>query len=298
MERPTVLYRVLRTAEGRLRLGWRLALFLLIGFVVLMVVGNLLPQSLVSGSAALLLGSLVAGVALLRLDGRPAGALGFYPKPVALKESALGFAVGTGAAVLVIAALFVAGGIRWAADDGTAADWIAGGIGAAAFLAIPAAGEEAFLRGYPLQALTEAWGPKAALTVTSLLFGAMHLANPGVTVLATLNVVVAGLFLGVLYLKTASLWLATGAHLAWNWCTGYLADVPVSGLEILNAPLYEGVVRGPDWLGGGSFGPEGSLISTLILAGVVAWCWRTDWLRPSEAALAARPLATLTGRVA
>ena len=108
----------------------------------------------------------------------------------------------------------------------------------------------------------------------------------------------AGLFLGVLYLKTASLWLATGAHLAWNWCTGYLADVPVSGLEILNAPLYEGVVRGPDWLGGGSFGPEGSLISTLILAGVVAWCWRTEWLRPGEAALAARPLAVLTGRVA
>jgi len=298
MERPTVLDQVFRTAEGRLRLGWRLALFLLIGFLVLMVVGNLLPESLLSGSLALLVASVVSGVALLRLDGRPAGALGFYAGRAAVRDSAVGFALGTGTGVLVIAALFAAGGLRWIADDGTAADWIAGAIGAAAFFAIPAAGEEALLRGYPLQALTEAWGAKAALTVTSLLFGAMHLANPGVTVLATLNVIVAGLFLGVLYLKTASLWLATGAHLAWNWCTGYLADVPVSGLELLNAPLYEGVVRGPDWLGGGSFGPEGSLISTLILAGVVAWCWRTEWLRPSEAALAARPLATLTGRMA
>jgi hypothetical protein len=171
-------------------------------------------------------------------------------------------------------------------------------VGAFSVLLIPAAGEEALLRGYPLQALTEAWGAKAALGVTSLLFGAMHLANPGVTVLATLNVIVAGLFLGVLYLKTASLWLATGAHLAWNWCTGYLADVPLSGLEILDAPLYEGVVRGPDWLGGGSFGPEGSLVSTVLLAGVVVWCWRSESLRPSEAALAARPLAVMKGRIA
>lgn len=298
MERRPVLDQALRTAEGRLRLGWRLALFPAVGFVVFTLVGNLLPESMLTGSLALLLAALVAGWILLALDGRRPGALGFYASPHALGESGLGFALGAGAALLLIAALFAGGGLRWVADDGSAADWIAGGLGAAAVLAIPAAGEEALLRGYPLQAMAEAWGAKAALALTSLLFGAMHLANPGVTLLATLNVVVAGLFLGVLYLKTASLWLATGAHVAWNWCTGYLADVPVSGLEILDAPLYDGVVRGPDWLGGGSFGPEGSLIGTLILAGVVAWCWRTEWLRPSEAALATRPLAVMTGGTA
>ena len=74
-------------------------------------------------------------------------------------------------------------------------------------------------------------------------------------------------FLGVVYLKTASLWWATGAHLGWNWAHGFLADLPVSGLELVDAPLLEPVTGGPDWLSGGSFGPEGSVVSTLVLAG-------------------------------
>ena len=297
MEPRPVLDRTLRTAQGRLRLGWRLALLVLIGFTVVSVLSLVLPEGLLAGSLAFLVGAVVAGWALLALDGRAPGALGFYASTHAVKETGLGFALGAGAAVLVLAALFVVGGLRWIGDDGSAIDWVPAGLGALAILAIPAAGEEALLRGYALQALTEAWGAKWALALTSLLFGALHLPNPGVTVLAILNVMVAGLFLGVLYLKTASLWLATGAHLAWNWCTGYLGDVPVSGLEILDAPLYDGVIRGPDWLGGGSFGPEGSLVTLLLLSGVVVWCWRTERLRPSEAALAARPLAVLTGRV-
>jgi len=296
MEQRPLLDRLLRTAQGRLRLGWRLAIFLVVGTVVVYPVGAVLPAWFLSGSIALLVAALTAGFVALALDGRPPGALGFYARPRALVESLLGLALGTSVACLVVLALFATGGLRWVADDGTLADWIWGSLGALGVLAIPAAAEEALLRGYPLQALSDAWGPAAALAVTSLLFGAMHLSNPGVTVLATLNVVVAGLFLGVVYLKTASLWWATGAHLAWNWTTGYLADTPVSGLELLDAPLYDGVARGPDWLGGGSFGPEGSLISTLLIAVVAVWCWRTDWLKPSDAALEMRPLAVLGGR--
>ena len=100
-----------------------------------------------------------------------------------------------------------------------------------------------------------------------------------------------GAFLGVVYLKTLSLWWATGAHLGWNWTHGYLADVPVSGLELIDAPLYEGVVSGPLWLGGGAFGPEGSLLATAVLFVATLLCWRARSLRPGEAVLAARPLA-------
>jgi len=201
-------------------------------------------------------------------------------------------------ALAVVGALFVVGGVRWVAQDGSAAGWLAGGLGALGFLALPAAAEEALLRGYPLQALTEAWGPAMALAATSLIFGALHLSNPGVTVMGTLNVIVAGVFLGVVYLRTASLWWATGAHLGWNWAHGYVADVPVSGLELLDAPLYDGVMQGPAWLGGGGFGPEGSLVSTALLAAASLWCWRTKWLRPSGAALEARPLAVIGGGAA
>ncbi len=81
------------------------------------------------------------------------------------------------------------------------------------------------------------------------------------------NILVAGLFLGVVYLKTASLWWATGAHLGWNWAHGFLSDLPVSGLELVDTPLLEPTTQGPEWLSGGSFGPEGSILSTLILLG-------------------------------
>jgi membrane protease YdiL (CAAX protease family) len=161
---------------------------------------------------------------------------------------------------------------------------------------VPAAAEEALLRGYPIQAIAEARGPNAALVVTSGVFGALHLTNPNVSMIGVLNVTVAGAFLGVIYLKTLSLWWATTAHLGWNWAHGYLADVPVSGLELMDAPLYEGAVSGPTWLGGGAFGPEGSVIATVALAAAMAVCWKASWLRPGAAILAARPLAAAATR--
>jgi hypothetical protein len=159
------------------------------------------------------------------------------------------------------------------------------------FLAVPAAAEEVLLRGYPMQAIAETRGPLAALVVTSAVFGALHIPNPNVTMIGTLNVTVAGMFLGVVYLKTLSLWWATGAHLGWNWTHGYLTDVPVSGLELMDAPLYEGAVSGPAWLSGGAFGPEGSLVATAVVLVATTVCWRARWLRPSEASMRAQPLA-------
>jgi membrane protease YdiL (CAAX protease family) len=294
MERRPILDTLLRTAQGRLRLGWRLALFMAITISVMGVTGVVLPNGSLKGSIALLFGALTAGAFLLALEGRPPGALGFYARPGALRETVLGIALGTAVALAVVAGIAMSGGLRWSSQEGSPIGWLLGSLGALAFLALPAAAEEALFRGYPLQALTEAWGPAQSLTFTAVVFGAIHWGNPGVTVIGTLNVMAAGVFLGIVYLRTASLWWATGVHLGWNWSHGYLADVPVSGLELLDAPFYEGVVQGPGWLGGGAFGPEGSLVASLLVVAASVWCWRTKWLRPSEAAVLARPLALIT----
>ena len=289
-QRPE-LDRLLRSAEGRLRLGWRLGLWIALTITVAAVTSLLLPGGVLTGSFALLVGSVVAGALVLALDGRSPAALGFHLGRDAVAESARGLALGTLVALAVVALIAAAGGLRWATEEGTAAGWLLGSGGALLFLALPAAAEEALLRGYPLQALAEAWGPLWALALTAVVFGALHRANPGVTAVGTLNVVAAGLFLGVVSLRTASLWWATGAHLGWNWAHGYLADVPVSGLELLDAPFYEGVAQGPAWLGGGSFGPEGSLLATVVVLAATMLCWRARWLTPSPAVRAARPLA-------
>lgn len=286
---------VFNSPGGRMRLGWRLLLFALLTFTIAAASTLVLPIGQVAGSAALLVGALVAGLLLLVLEGRPAGALGFHLAPEAVSASLLGLALGVGVAVAVVAMIAAAGGLVWAPQSGSGGAWLAGGLSALLFLALPAAAEEAFLRGYPIQALTEAWGAWPAILVTSGAFGALHLGNPSVTAIGILNVAAAGVFLGVVYVKTLSLWWASGAHLGWNWAHGYLADVPVSGLELLDAPLYDGLVRGPAWLGGGAFGPEGSLVATVVVVAAAIVCWRASWLRPSGVALAARPLSVREG---
>lgn len=281
---------VLTGSEGRIRLGWRLLAFVVITGALGFLFAAFTPGGLTSGAMALLVGSTVAGWCMLALDGRGPAALGFHPSPSAIGELAKGIALGAAIGLVVVALMAALGGVRWTGQEGSMLAWVIGAAGALGFLLIPAAAEEALLRGYPLQALGEAWGAWVAVAATSVIFGLMHLTNPGVGVLSTVNISVAGLLLGVVYVRTLSLWWATGAHLGWNWSHGYLVDVPVSGLEIIDAPLYEGVTSGPTWLGGGTFGPEGSVVSTVVVLVATAALWWGPWLRPGDAALKAEPL--------
>lgn len=275
-----------------MRLIWRLLLWFAVAVLVAGIAGlALAPAGLVGGTAATLLGALAAGGVVLRVDGRGLGALGFHLAPSVPWELVRGLALGSGLAVVVVGVMALAGLVSWSADDGGLQQWLLGAVGALAFLALPAAAEEALLRGYPLQALAEAWGAGWGLAVTSIAFGALHLPNPGATMLGAANTAAAGLFLGAVYLRTGSLWWATAAHLGWNWGLGFLADLPVSGLELIDAPLVEGVSSGPAWLGGGAFGPEGSVLATLGFLAAAAVCWWGGWLRAEPAALARAPLA-------
>ena len=285
--------RVLRTEAGRLRLGWRLLAFVVVALCVTVALGLVLPPHLVSGSLALLVGSCVAGWMLLASEGRAAPALGFHLSPEGGAELATGLGLGLGVAGVAVAGLWATGAVGWAVEAGTVSGWLGGAGTALLVLAVPAAAEEALLRGYPLQALAEAWGVGRALLVTSAAFALAHLGNPGITALAVLNIGLAGLWLGLVWVRTGSLWWATGAHLGWNWGSAYVADLPVSGLELFDAPFYEAFMSGPEWLGGGAFGPEGSVLATLTMGAASWWCWKTDRLRASETVVAAKPLVAV-----
>jgi membrane protease YdiL (CAAX protease family) len=221
-----------------------------------------------------LLGALLAGWGLLSLEGRPVASLGFRLDRGALRGVVVGTALGVTLGLLAVALMAAAGALRWRIDGGGAGDWLSAGIASLWMLALPAAAEEAMLRGYPLQALAEAWGAGWALVVTSIVFALLHLPNPGVGWVGLANIMGAGLFLGALFLRTGSLWWASGAHLGWNWSHAFLADLPVSGLELVDAPLVEPVLSGPAWLSGGGFGPEGSVLATVAVFAAAAWTWR------------------------
>lgn len=232
----------------------------------------------------------MAGWILLALDGRRPGALGFYLTPSLAGESLRGVGLGVGVAALVVLGSVALGGIWWRGEPGGLWEFLGAGALSLWFFTLPAAAEEVLFRGYFLQALAESWGAKRALWATSLAFGLVHLSNPNTSIVGISNIIVAGLFLGVVYLKTASLWWATGAHLGWNWALAYAADLPVSGLELADSPLYEGVPRGAEWISGGAFGPEGSVLATAGFALAAYLVWRSPRFNPGQSAKDVRPL--------
>ncbi len=127
-----------------------------------------------------------------------------------------------------------------------------------------ASGEEFLFRGYLFQRLVEIMGPVVATLLVSILFAAAHSANPSMTPLALVNIFVGGIFFALCYLRSGSLWLPIGAHIAWNWTLAKVVGLPVSGTEfgdgLLSTPVLE-----PVWATGGMFGPEGGVIVTLVL---------------------------------
>ncbi|HEY1952780.1 MAG TPA: type II CAAX endopeptidase family protein [Gemmatimonadaceae bacterium] len=134
-----------------------------------------------------------------------------------------------------------------------------------ALILLPAAFfEELFIRGYPFAVLKRVAGWKMSLIVTSILFGLLHLGNPGVDAEAVLAVIVAGFFLGAILLATRSLYAAGAAHFAWNWVMAGALHISVSGLPARD-PDYRTVETGPDWLTGGSWGPEGGFAAVIVM---------------------------------
>lgn len=278
----------------RLALGWRLLLFVVLLAGIVLLVAPVVPDHPATRSIALLVGAVVAGALLLRRDGRSPAALGFHLKRGLAAETAVGVAVGTALGLLAGGAVALTGGVRWTLEGASPVQVVRGVLEGFALFALPAAAEEALFRGYPLQALAEAWGGVVAVVVISVGFALVHLMNPGVTWVATVNIAVAGAFLGFVYLRTGSLWAATGAHLGWNWAHGGLLDLPVSGIDLIDVPgVTAAVTGGPGWLTGGSFGPEGSILATAVLLAGTGWAARTGRLRASRAVVEARPLATI-----
>jgi membrane protease YdiL (CAAX protease family) len=134
-----------------------------------------------------------------------------------------------------------------------------------ALLAAGAATEEALFRGYAFQRLVEGSNGTIAILVSAAVFGGLHSSNPSATRLSTLNTVLAGALLGIAYLKTRALWWPMGFHFGWNWTLAVLGH-PVSGLEVAQLPWQIAIIAEPVWVHGGSYGPEGGVVATVVLA--------------------------------
>jgi membrane protease YdiL (CAAX protease family) len=139
-----------------------------------------------------------------------------------------------------------------------------------AYLLIGAMLEELAFRGYLFQRVVEIIGPVAATLGASVLFAVMHLQNPSVSAVAMLNIFIASILFSLCYFVTGSVWLPMAAHALWNITLAMIVGVPVSGIDF-GGGLFRTIDGAPEIIGGGAFGPEGGLATTLALAlGIVA----------------------------
>jgi len=246
-------------------------LILLVAFFALILIAGPI-ESAAAGHAVLglVVGAVVATAGVLayralvgRLEQRPVDEL-------ALGDARRGVLRGLGLGLLlfgvVIGLIAMFGGYR-------IAGWgsVSGAIATFGVMCGVAVTEELLFRGV-LFRLVQKWaGTAVALAVSGLLFGALHLFNPGATLWGALAIAVeAGVLLGAAYTVSRSLWLPIGLHLGWKFAESGLFGATDSG-SAFHGGLVQGVPHGAAAISGGGFGPEASIFA--ILVGVVASAW-------------------------
>jgi membrane protease YdiL (CAAX protease family) len=287
----SLLDRIVYVRPDRLRSGWRITLFVLAGLAASNVGVPLVAMGLPAASMLWLRPTLeclavvfATRYATTRLDGTGWNAVGLGQAAWRPRLILLGLGAGALAIALPTALLLVLGDLSFTpAPTGDVSRAL---LFSFTMLGPAALTEELLMRGYPFAVLSGEWGWPVATAVTSVVFGALHLGNPGVTPLAIANVVAAGVFLAGVRVVTGSLAAAWAAHFAWNWTMSAGFHASVSGLPF-GTPGYRLTDTGPDWLSGGAWGPEGGVGAAVGMMGAFAglsWATRRMRAGPSPAA--------------
>lgn len=216
--------------------------------------------------------SLTSGVIVLIflwvrfVEKRRFSSLGFDRNNFILKYLT-GFIIGIIMMSATVALLYLFGLIT---VDNNTSQVIGGFALSSILLVIPAwmiqsAMEEIIARGWLLNVLGARYTPIIGLIISSVFFGLVHLENPGISLIAILNIILVGLFLGLCVIKTNNLWVVCGIHASWNFSQGNIFGFKVSGSRSVAGSIFNLNLRGNELMSGGDFGPEAGLCATIVL---------------------------------
>lgn len=122
--------------------------------------------------------------------------------------------------------------------------------------------EEVFFRGYSVSALRQTRSIPVIFIASALVFALMHAANPGFNFSAFINIFIIGLLFTYTYMKSGNIWMPIGFHITWNYVQCSVFGLNTSGIGAKG--LIDVVYTQTGFLGGGEFGPEDSLFSTVV----------------------------------
>ena len=143
-----------------------------------------------------------------------------------------------------------------------------------------AVSEEIFFRGILFRMINRRWNIWAALVISALIFGGLHIFNDNATLWSSIAIAIeAGSLLGAAYAYSKNLWLPIGIHWIWNYTQGNILGFPVSGGDNVTSVITP-EISGPQWFTGGSFGAEASVIAAVI--GLLISLWFIRKIRQQE----------------
>jgi hypothetical protein len=273
-------------SEGRrsiIGLALRILVYVILAVAGMWVFPGLLAVAfggyLISSALGVFLAAVIANALVMRIFERARLAdLGLGWNPASVRNLLVGLVGGTGAACVVLAGPVVFRLADFQAVPGADPHWRTA-LFVVVILVFGAVGEEMLFRGYAFQALMSKAGPFATILPFGILFGLAHRLNPGASTLAVFNTVAWGVLLGYAFLRSLDLWLPIGLHLGWNWALP-LFGVNLSGftMDVTGYALHWNI--GPLW-SGGSYGPEGGILTSGIIVVLFLYLWKAPVRRQS-----------------
>ncbi len=144
-------------------------------------------------------------------------------------------------------------------------------LGFLLFFLIQSSVEEFMVRAFLLSTIAYRIGIWKGIIISSLVFTMLHIGNPNIQYLSLINIFLAGILLGVFYIRYNQIWAPIGLHTGWNFLQGSFFGFEVSGIHVYS--YIDSAETGPDVFTGGPFGFEGSILASIFLMGLAFWIW-------------------------
>jgi membrane protease YdiL (CAAX protease family) len=197
----------------------------------------------------------------LRRSGRSLPA-GVYP--------GLAFPVGLGIGLLGVALALALSGLAGAVHSGAGGAlrmmaWLGGTV----VMLFQASAEEIYFRGWLQTGLQQAWGRWPGLLVAALAFALVHFISAVQNPLALPVLVLAGIWFGVLAMRSHGVLLPLAAHFGWNWGEAQVfGATPNPGIGNFGT-LFDYDLSGSALWGGGADGLDTSLSTMFVLTALI-----------------------------
>ena len=285
--KPSASHRVLYD-RSELRAVWRLLIFLSI-VVMLIYASNITVRRLLPGADKTTLFLvrevmdflifLFASWIMGRVEGRTIGQYGLPGRQMFRLHFWQGALLGFASITCLLAVMHAVGVFSFGGFALHGADiWKWAIIWGLVFVLV-ALREEFRARGYGLFTLSSIVGFWPASILSAAFFGYSHHGNSGEDWIGLFNAGIFGLLACFLLRRTGDLWMPIGFHMAFDWGETYFYGVPDSG-QVTPGHLLNSNTSGLPWLSGGTVGPEGSVLCTLLI--VVVWLICAAWLQQTR----------------